>query len=209
MVEYFTAARVQDALLGTVVIFFFMFVFGLMVHVIKNLIHSFLAAILGGRTAFTIVNYVTYPGTIHHELSHAFLAFLTGARVTGIHLVPRGKTLGSVEMIPRGGLILRSLQNLLSAVAPVLCGSISLYLLFIYIWPSCGLWWQMAAFLYIFVSILLHMDLSTADIKVALSGLPVCAAIVFLILLLKDSVWAEQFISIVRGIIDNLKSIWL
>ena len=197
--QYLTAQNLQTALLNTAVIFLFLFLFGLMIHVVKNGIHSLLAAMLGAKTAFSAVNYLTYPGTIHHELAHALLAILTGARVTGIRLLPRGKTLGSVDMVPRGGFILQSVQNLMSAIAPVLCGCISLYCLFIYGWPLCNQWWQMVLFFYLFFSLLLHMDLSAADVRVAFSGLPVCAVIVFLILLVSGKTPGQQILHIIAN----------
>lgn len=192
--KYLTAQNLQTAFLNTAVIFLFLFLFGLLIHVVKNGIHSLLAAMLGAKAAFIAVNYLTYPGTIHHELAHALLAIVTGARVTGIRLLPRGRTLGSVDMVPRGGVILQSVQNLLSAIAPVLCGCISLYCLFIYGWPLCTCWWQMALFFYLFFSVLLHMDLSAADIRIALSGLPVCAVIIFLILLVSGKTPGQQIL---------------
>ena len=197
--QYLTAENIQTALMNTVVIFLFLFFFGLMIHVAKTGIHGLLAAILGAKPAFVFVNYLTYPGTIHHELAHALLALVTGAKVTGICLVPRGNTLGSVQMVPRGGVILRSVQNLMSAIAPVLCGCITLYCMFIYGWPLCTQYWHMALFFYLFFSLLLHMDLSAADIKVALSGLPVCAVIVFIILLVSGKTPAEQILQTIAN----------
>ena len=199
--DFLTAAKMQTALLNTALIFGLLFFFGLVIHVFKNMIHRLLAVMLGNKAAFIAVNYVTYPGTIHHELSHALLATVTGARVTGIHLVPRGNTLGSVDMIPRGNFIFQSLQNLLTAIAPVLCGCITLYCMIQYGWPHCLLWWHFALFFYLFISILLHMDLSAADIKVALSGLPVCALIVFVIFLVSGSRMGEQIMHSIQNLI--------
>ena len=199
--ELLSAENIQTALLNTAVMFALLFFAGLVIHVFKNMIHGLLAVMLGNKAAFIAVNYVTYPGTIHHEISHALLAVVTGARVTGIHLLPRGKTLGSVDMIPRGNFLFQSLQNLLTAIAPVLCGSITLYCMLIYGWPHCLLWWHFALFFYFFISILLHMDLSTADIKVALSGLPVCALIVFVIFLVSGSRMGEQIMHSIQNLI--------
>lgn len=202
--QYLTADHLKTALINTIVIFLFIFFFGLMIHVVKNSIHRLLAAVLGSKPAFVFVNYLTYPGTIHHELAHALLAIVTGAKVTGICLVPRGNTLGSVNMVPRGGVVLRSIQNLMSAIAPVLCGCISLYFLFIYGWPLCTQWWQMVIFFYLFFSLLLHMDLSSADIRVAVSGIPVCALIVFVFLLISGKTPGEQILRSIANIIHLL-----
>lgn len=57
---------------------------------------------------------LTYIGVIHHELSHAFLAILTGAKVLKISLAKKGTVhngqLGSVTFAPRGPKVIRNIQ---------------------------------------------------------------------------------------------------
>ena len=133
--------------------------------------------------AFTVRNYLTYPGVVHHELAHALFAWIAGARVERITLRPAGDTLGSVQFTPRGAALRQSLQLTLSAIAPVVCGTLTLTLLMPRLLPWCQTLWQRALWGYFAVSVFFHMDLSPQDVRVALRGLPLCALLFFLITL--------------------------
>lgn len=145
-----------------------------------------LAAAMGRRSAALFVNYLTFPGVILHECSHALLAVLTGARVTHIRFfAPDGNSLGSVTMSPRGNFLTKSLQYGMSAIAPAFCSLLWLYLLRRFLYPAAQTQiWVMVLFVYLCVSILLHASLSGADIKAGLKGLPGCFLVIFLILVL-------------------------
>lgn len=149
--------------------------------VIKVLV-SFIAKIFGRGFALFVANYLSFVGVVHHELSHALFAFVSGAKINKISLFhPEGQSLGKVELTPRGNFITRSIQLTLSAIAPVVMGTVTEYLLFTYAWPSLTEFWQKILLIYIMVSIFLHMTMSSADIKNALKGLPFCALIIFVV----------------------------
>lgn len=122
-----------------------------------------------------LINYITFPGVMHHELSHALFAFLTGAKVTEIKLFRihhKDGALGYVSYAPRGNFIMQSIQKVLASIAPIICGCITCSLLYFYVQPiaaenTLGL----CLYYYILVSIILHMSLSKQDITVMKGGL--------------------------------------
>lgn len=157
---------------------------GLVIETITQIILQLLALFVGRHTAWLIVNRVLFIGTVHHELAHALFAFLSGAKVTRI--VPirfHGKELGQVDFIPRGNIVFRSLQQTLSAIAPVICGCATLSLLYFAVLPLCRLLWQQIIVYAVGGSILLHMNMSSQDMKVAWKGLPICVLILFFVFL--------------------------
>ena len=160
-----------EALVWTILIPLLVIAAGNIIRAFNSMITTGLSRVIGAGPAFVVRNYVTYPGTIHHEFAHALLATVTGAKVTSITLVPRGQTLGQVEFIPRGNIFLRSLQLSISAVAPVICGGISLSLMYMFLWQKLTEWWHYPFFIYFFVSILFHMTMSTQDLKNFAKGL--------------------------------------
>ncbi|MDE7422138.1 MAG: M50 family metallopeptidase [Lachnospiraceae bacterium] len=128
-----------------------------------------------------LINYITFVGVMHHELSHALLAFLSGAKVTEIKLFRihhKDGALGYVAYAPRGNFILQSIQKVATSIAPIICGFISSYLLWLYVRPvAMENIWSICLFYYVLVSIILHMSLSKQDIKVMKGGLLVVIAL--------------------------------
>ncbi len=153
----------MKAILETGLVFLTILVAGFVINIVNTGLTGFIATLTGETPAFIIRNYLTYIGTVHHELSHALVAFLTGAKVVRINLLPRGATLGSVDIETRGNIFLRSIQLSLSAVAPVVMGAISLVLLWQNLLPRLSKIWHHIIFWYVFVSILLHMTMSGSD----------------------------------------------
>lgn len=137
---------------------------GVVIRALSDALTGVIAALLGRRMAFVIRNYLSWPGTVIHEFSHALVAFLTGARIEHISLLPHGSALGSVTFRPRGGRFLQGLQKSLSAIAPTVIGSLLLALAFTGIYPLLVQTWQHALFWYLVLSVLFHMDLSDADL---------------------------------------------
>ena len=148
----------------TLLVIIMLFAIGIVINGVSKLIGRILAALLGGRAAYIFRNYLTWPGTVHHEFSHALLAFLTGAKVTRISLIPHGQALGQVEYSPRGGRVLQAIQMSLSSTAPILCGMVTEALLILRVFPLCDVWWKYALLTYFAVSIFLHMTLSHEDL---------------------------------------------
>jgi hypothetical protein len=157
---------------------------GMLVEGIGNVIAGILAVIFGGRVAFFIRNRLTFPGTVHHELAHAFFAVISGAKVTKVELFHvRGDQLGCVEFYPRGNAFSKSLQMALASIAPVVCGTASMCLLY-WLWRfRCGELWQYILVGYLGVSILFHMNMSGQDIKNALRGMPFTILLCYVIFL--------------------------
>jgi len=175
------------AVLETVILFLIILITGFLINLISAVITDALAGIIGSVPAFILRNYLTYPGTVHHELSHALLAFITGARIKKIVLLPKGAALGSVEIETRGNLFLRALQLSLSAIAPVILGAVSLFSMWSFILPRTKEIWQYILFWYVFVSILFHMSLSGADYRSFFKGLLPTLLLFFLIFLVLGS----------------------
>ncbi|MCR5625758.1 MAG: hypothetical protein K6F99_00425 [Lachnospiraceae bacterium] len=167
------------AILITVALPFAFMLLGLIIQGVSNAITTVISMFLGGVIGFAVRNYVTYVGVVHHEFAHALLAFITGAKIKKITLIPKGATLGSVEFAPRGYKVFQSLQLTLSSIAPVICGTISLFIMWKYILPHCSAPWHYIIFFYVFISILFHADLSLQDISNALKGLPLTMLVVF------------------------------
>ncbi len=157
-------------------------ILGIISEYFNRFLRSILKKLTGAKFTNVFCNYITFPGTVHHELSHALLAFLTGAKVDRISLFkPDGDSLGCVEFHNRGFSALRAMQNSLSAIAPVLCGIVTESII-IYVLVSCGLPIPAVILLiYLFISIILHMRMSPADIKIMWKGIPVIFLIILVI----------------------------
>lgn len=122
-----------------------------------------------------LINYVTFIGVVHHELSHALLAFLTGAKVTEVKLFRinhKDGRLGYVSYAPRGNFIMMSIQKVFASVAPILMGFVTCGFLYMYVLPMAeASIWGICLFYYVFLSIILHMSLSKQDIQVMKGGI--------------------------------------
>ena len=130
----------------------------------------------GYETAAIVYMAFTFPGVLMHELSHALLAMLTGARVRSIHFTRTG---GETILEPRGNRVFRDIQLSLSAVAPALMGTLAIigayYLAMSDMKPLIkGIGW------YLLLCAFLHSDLSGQDVKVYLRGLPGLFMLIFL-----------------------------
>lgn len=122
-----------------------------------------------------LINYGTIPGVMHHELSHALLAFLTMTKIREIKLFQfhsKDGSLGHVAYVPSKNIVARSIQQVLVSVAPILCGFVSCSLLWYNVRPMTeGNILASIAFYYILVCIILHMSLSKQDVMVMKGGL--------------------------------------
>lgn len=147
-----------------------------------------------------LINYITFVGVMHHELSHALLAFLSGAKVTDIKLFRihhNDGALGYVAYAPRGNFILQNVQKVVTSIAPIICGFISSYLLWFYIRPmAMENIWSICLFYYVLISIILHMSLSKQDIKVMKGGLLVVIVLItilFYVINLDLVTWIQSY----------------
>ena len=155
---------------------------GLLIEFITMEITKSLAKHMGVSVALFIMNGLTFVGTIHHELSHALYALITGAKITKVEVFkPQDNRLGCVEFIPRGNWLTKSLQLTLSGIAPTVQGFLTLCLLFWLFFSLQPILWVRILLGYVMFSIFIHMTMSTADIKAAAKGLPIVAVIVFIL----------------------------
>ncbi len=138
---------------------------------------------LGTRFAYFAVVYLTFPGTVLHELSHALFGVLSGARITEISFFerPSSRRLGHVAFVARGNFVARALQFSLISCAPVVVGIVLLYVLFLLMGSIS---FPMVLFpCYIAFSIFCHMSMSRQDVLNYLRGvlivLPLLWGIIF------------------------------
>lgn len=172
-------------LIYTISIFLGIFVLGRLIDIVSKFIIKIIANVFGVKFALIFANYITFIGTIHHELAHAIVAFLTGAKLTEVHLFkPTNGSLGQVRYIARGNMFVQGIQNTMSAIAPVFLGICTEIILSRILMNYCTNLVSYVVLLYIIISILLHMNMSQADVKVALKGVPACFIITFILLII-------------------------
>lgn len=173
------------SLINTLLLVLIIPIIGYLIGILIKSFVRFIASIAGRGFALFVANYLTFVGVAHHELSHALFGFISGAKITKISLFhPEGQSLGKVEMIPRGNFVTKSMQLTLSSIAPVVMGTVTEFLLYQYVWSNISIIWQKIILVYVMISIFLHMTMSSADIKNALKGLPICALIIFAVVYL-------------------------
>lgn len=173
--------RLSIALINTAIIIAGMLLSGFAIDTIVNSIAITLYKYCGRFITMLVMNYITFVGVIHHELSHAMFAFFTGADIVKVDLFKvTNNTLGQVMYRTRGNMFMRSIQDTLSAIAPMVTGVFSEYMLYNLLTKHQLAGGGKLIILYVMVSILCHMSLSVQDIKMMLRGLPIFALLVFL-----------------------------
>lgn len=174
--------RLIHAAISTGIIILLVPIVGLLIEFITEEITKSLAKGVGLDTALFIMNVLTFVGTIHHELSHALYALITGAKVTKVQVFkPEGHRLGFVEFIPRGNWFTKSIQLTMSGIAPTVQGFISNYFLVLLFFAISGPLWLKIVLGYIIFSIFIHSTMSGADLKAAAKGLPFVAILIFIV----------------------------
>ena len=168
---------------NTVFILGFVVILGLLLNAFKMKMLDWCCSLFGKKVGEFLVNRFTFLGVIHHEISHAFMALICGAQVTEVSIFKfKGDMLGNVKFIPRGPKLFRDLQICLAALAPAICGIGTLYLMVYFLNFKIGYTgWKIVLIIYTEVSILLHMTLSSVDIKAALKGMVTTLLVTFCI----------------------------
>lgn len=149
--------------------------------VLGRVIDLFVQYVIGGIiTLFTrdynkfviFYNYLTFPGVIYHELSHAALAVITGAKVEHISLFrPHDGRLGEVEFRASGTAIMMAVQYALIACAPVITGMIGLYYFATYMITSHPSIPVTILLGYLMLCIFMHMTMSNEDLGLYAKGI--------------------------------------
>lgn len=158
-------------------------VIGIIVNELEKLQIRLFSKLFGNKIAYFICNYLTFPGIIIHEISHALFASMSGAKVTKVKLISfKGDgQLGCVQYITRGNKVIQSLQKSWSSAAPTIVG-VLLELFLLHILRNKGaLSWII---IYFMVSISDHMSMSRQDVKNYLSGCWSVALIVYILLII-------------------------
>ena len=175
-----------DTLCVVAIVAVTMLISSLLQAVVKGLI----SIVAGSASANIIEGYLTYPGVVYHELSHALFATISGAKVTSISLKRTpladgsGYVLGSVTFVPRGNKVLQSFQLAFTGIAPLVTGMLAMYLMARYAFPACTKPWHWIVWGYLFLCVLLHTELSGTDLTRILEGLPIILVILFVVFLM-------------------------
>jgi len=139
--------------------------FGMIMGFVRKIVFQLIAN-FNHKFAFVLINYLTFPGVMHHELSHALVGWITGAKIIKINLFkPSGMSLGSVEISYRGPWLARSLQACFSSSAPVFCGVATSVLLYSFVVPQITTIPLLILAYYLLFSLLMHMTMSIQDLK--------------------------------------------
>jgi len=176
-----------QTLIFEVIMFLSVPVIGLIVDgVIVRGLRKLVQKIIGAKGEFYFSNYVLCIGVVIHELSHALFALISGAKIEEIALFkPEGDSLGHVNFTPRGKAPLRALQMSFSACAPVVMGIVICSFIIRKAFPVLVAVWQWIIMIYLFISVLFHMNMSTQDLKcyfrgtlpLLITALPICLII--------------------------------
>lgn len=189
------------------------YLFGTIIYLIVKLIFK-----LGINHKVYIVTGII--GTVIHELSHAFMCIVFRHKITEMKLFSPSDdgTLGYVTHTYHKKNIYHKIGNFFIGIAPILGGTLVIYLLLYFLLPDSCLkiinnntslynyikegnylhilkyfWtnvkiifssynsWQLYLFLFISMFICMHMNLSGADVKGSLGGLPYIIIILLLV----------------------------
>ena len=167
----------------TCVIVLFVIVVGRVIDIIETFLMDRLSILLSPKWASFIMNRLTFVGTILHELAHAIVVWLTGAKVIKIRLfeLAANGRLGHVEFALRGPKWKQLLQLSLGSCAPVLFGLLEEYILIrIVLFHELDLKIQILLW-YFIISIFVHMSMSKEDLKHYIHGLLVVIPIIMLL----------------------------
>lgn len=179
---------------------------GYVLNVFKMKMLDLTCKLFGKTVGSFLINRFTFVGVIHHELSHALMALIWGAQVTEVNIFKfKGDTLGNIKFIPRGPKFFKDLQICFAALAPAICGISTLYLLFNYVNMRFDfIWWQWAILIYIELSILLHMTLSSVDIKAAVKGMFTTLVITYIILFFTKINFVSDLVILFKGFVGKI-----
>lgn len=171
----------KESVIWTLKLFFDLVIVLVGASIVKTVLVFLISRLFGYNIANMVVNIFTWPGVVVHELSHAIGAFITGAKVINISFLPRGNTLGHVDFALRGGVVKRSIQGLVAGVAPsFVCTALACYLAGL----KLDITWQSILRYYLIVCCLLHCELSGADLRVAIGGVPFVFILVIILRIL-------------------------
>lgn len=188
----FTGFQLQLILVLILVLGFLLSVVivGSIVNYLERLEIELLSHFMSVRAAICVCNYFTFPGVMLHELCHAFMCFLTGAKVTKIklfQLADDNGVLGYVDFVCRGSKPMQLYQLSMSSCAPVVFGYLILYFLYqmLKVDVSSVLWFRFLIY-WLMISMFNHMSMSSQDLKCYFKGwiivFPMCFLLFYAII---------------------------
>ncbi len=146
---------------------------GMFVSYLRNMLYRFFGRTLGPKAAFAIMNYLTFPGVMAHELSHALVARVTGCRINEVKLFrPSGDALGYVRFTCQGKPSRMAFQAAASSCAPVFMGFVTISLLSALAARFSGYWHVGLLAYHAAFSTACHMTMSRQDLKSYRKGVP-------------------------------------
>ncbi len=187
--EYYTKIHdipVLYCAILAVAIPFIIIAVGYLIGLFGEALATIVGMALAPQVAMAMVNYLFMPGVVIHEMAHAFMALITGARITEIALFKKqDDSLGHVNFRNRGNALAVMIQNILVSSAPMYIGALVVYGAFYWmINIPGGTWYLIVAKVllgYLGVSMFFHMTMSGADIKIYMKGVPLLIPILFII----------------------------
>ena len=121
--------------------------------------------------AYFFVNYVTFPGTFIHEMSHLCFAVITGAEVHEICMFESGDgQLGHISYASRGPWFIQAVQHALTAVAPTVVGFTLGFILLRILWAGSFSVWENIGLWYLVISLIDHSTMSDTDLALYFRG---------------------------------------
>ena len=158
-------------LITGLILTWFLPVIGYFIFCINKLFYKLCSCILGEYVSFLFFNYITFIGVIHHELSHMLFALFTGAKIYKVELFrPTKDSLGSVIVGYRGSKLKQSIQATFVSVAPIVVGVLSVFSLYkLFLFLDLSIIYNVI-FIYVMLSIVLHMTMSKADFSNYVKG---------------------------------------
>ena len=151
------------AILGPVIV-------GLVLYGLERLQIKFIGKI-NRQFAYFFVNYLTFPGTFVHEMSHLCLAVITGADVREICMFESDNgRLGHISYRNRGPWFIKAIQETLISVAPTVIGTLLGYVFLKMIFLGAYPLWANIVLGYLVISLVNHATMSDSDLKGYFSG---------------------------------------
>ena len=184
LVKYIYGNNLLFAAVVALLLPFVVILVGLIINYLGYAIAFLASLFIDPMIVMNMINYLFFPGVMLHELSHAFLAFITGAEVTEVALFKREEeSLGHVSFRNRGNLFLVSLQNVFASAAPMFCGGAIVFGCYYGVTHITILWLRILLG-YLGVSMFFHMTMSVQDIKIYIKGVPIFMGLIFIVCLL-------------------------
>jgi hypothetical protein len=156
---------------------------GMLSHALVRMEYGVISSFLGSSFAMFFINYLTFPGTVNHEWSHAVFAILTGAKVTKIKCFekPSSGQLGHIEFIPRGIFITKAIQMSVTSCAPAVTGILFTFVLIRGLMFNPNGSYTKGILLYLLFCVINHSQMSSLDVRNYFKGMIFIFPIIYLI----------------------------